>query len=59
MIRKANANKETMNLSNVGFRVASVHELTGMDGRFDLIVSNGVFNLIPDKDEAIEATLGC
>jgi 2-polyprenyl-3-methyl-5-hydroxy-6-metoxy-1,4-benzoquinol methylase len=57
MIRKANANKETMNLYNVDFQVASVQDLAGMDGRFDLIMSNGVFNLIPDKDEAITAAI--
>jgi ubiquinone/menaquinone biosynthesis C-methylase UbiE len=28
-----------------------------MDGRFDVIMSNGVFNLIPDKDEALRAAL--
>ena len=57
MIRKANANKEVMKAESVVFRVASVQELTGMDGRFDVIMSNGVFNLIPEKDEAITATM--
>lgn len=57
MIRKANANKATMEVDNVIFRVASVQELTGMNGRFDVIMSNGVFNLIPEKDEAITATM--
>jgi len=57
MIRKANANKETLKAENVVFRVASVQELTGMNGRYDVIMSNGVFNLIPEKDEAITATM--
>ena len=57
MIRKANANKEAMKVKNVDFRVSSVQALTGMDGRFDLIISNGVFNLIPDKEEAIVAAM--
>lgn len=57
MIRKANAHKEAMKADNVVFQVAGVQELTGMDGRFDVIMSNGVFNLIPDKDEAITATM--
>jgi len=57
MIRKANSNKETMNLNNVDFQVASVQDLAGMDGRFDLIVSNGVFNLIPEKKEAMAAAM--
>jgi 2-polyprenyl-3-methyl-5-hydroxy-6-metoxy-1,4-benzoquinol methylase len=57
MIRKANANKETMDINNVDFQVTSVQGLAGMDGRFDLIVSNGVFNLIPEKREAMAATM--
>ena len=57
MIRKANANKEEMKAENVTFRVARVQELTGMNGHFDVIMSNGVFNLIPEKDEAITTTM--
>ena len=57
MVRKANANKEAMKAENVVFQVARVQELCGMDGRFDLIVSNGAFNLIPEKDEAIVAAM--
>jgi ubiquinone/menaquinone biosynthesis C-methylase UbiE len=57
MIRKANANMETMKSTNAVFRVADVQVLTGMDGDFDVIMSNGVFNLIPDKDETIAAAM--
>lgn len=57
MIQKANANKETMKTDNIDFEVVSVQDLTGMDGRFDAVISNGVFNLIPEKDEALAAAL--
>ena len=58
MIQKANANKELMALDNVNFQVASVHDIADMDGGFDVIISNGVFNLIPDKDEALQKAYG-
>jgi 2-polyprenyl-3-methyl-5-hydroxy-6-metoxy-1,4-benzoquinol methylase len=57
MIRRANENKKAMKAGNVEFRVSGVQDLAGMENRFDLVVSNGVFNLIPDKKEAIEAAL--
>jgi 2-polyprenyl-3-methyl-5-hydroxy-6-metoxy-1,4-benzoquinol methylase len=58
MIQKANANKELMAADNVNFQVASVHDIADMDGGFDVIISNGVFNLIPDKDEALQKAYG-
>jgi 2-polyprenyl-3-methyl-5-hydroxy-6-metoxy-1,4-benzoquinol methylase len=57
MIAKAEANKEMMKAGNVGFRVAGVEELADMNDRFDVVISNGVFNLIPEKDEALAAAL--
>ena len=56
MIQKANANKKRMNTGNINFQVARVLALTGMAERFDVVISNGVFNLIPEKDEALGAT---
>jgi 2-polyprenyl-3-methyl-5-hydroxy-6-metoxy-1,4-benzoquinol methylase len=57
MIQKANANKETTKSANAVFRVAGIQDLTEMDEHFDVIISNGVFNLIPDKDDAIAAAM--
>jgi len=54
MIQKANANKELVASDNVSFQVDSVQDIADMDDGFDVIISNGVFNLIPDKDEALQ-----
>ncbi|MEJ2245484.1 MAG: methyltransferase domain-containing protein [Acidobacteriota bacterium] len=37
---------------NVEFREASIEELPYKDGAFDIVISNGVLNLIPDKKSA-------
>ncbi len=37
---------------NLEFRAASVADLPFEDASFDLVVSNGVLNLVPDKDAA-------
>ena len=55
MVQKANANKHLMAVHNVTFKVARVQDLTGMERGFDVIISNGVFNLIPDKEEALKS----
>ena len=58
MIQKANASKEVMGSDNVSFQVASVKDIADMDEGFDVIISNGVFNLIPDKNEALQTAYG-
>jgi arsenite methyltransferase len=58
MIRKANANKEMVKAENVDFQVGDVQSLSGMDGRFDVVISNGVFNLIPEKEAALQSMYG-
>jgi 2-polyprenyl-3-methyl-5-hydroxy-6-metoxy-1,4-benzoquinol methylase len=58
MIQKANANRELMGSGNVSFQVASVQDIADIDEGFDVIISNGVFNLIPDKDEALQTAYG-
>ena len=55
MIQKADANKKMMNINNIDFRVASVQDLAGMDAYFNVVISNGVFNLIPEKEVALQA----
>ena len=44
-----------MKSDNIEFKVSSVQELTDKAERFDVVISNGVFNLIPDKDDAVRA----
>lgn len=58
MIQKANSNKELMGSDNINFQVASVQDIADMDEGFDVIISNGVFNLIPDKNEALQTAYG-
>ena len=43
-------------LANVAFREASAEALPFPDESFDVIISNGVFNLIPDKGKALRET---
>ena len=57
MIQKAEANKKAVKAENVDFKVGGVETLTGMEGQFDVVMSNGVFNLIPEKDEAITTVM--
>ena len=56
MSQKAKSNKKIMNTGNVDFQVAKVQDLTGVEERFDVVISNGVFNLIPEKEDALQAT---
>jgi arsenite methyltransferase len=55
MVQKADANKKMMNADNIHFQVGGVLDLTGMEARFDVVMSNGVFNLIPEKEDALQA----
>lgn len=55
MIEKARSNQKKMKSDNLEFRVAGVQDLSDMAEHFDVVISNGVFNLIPDKDEALRA----
>lgn len=55
MVRRAEANKKEIGAENVVFQVDRVQNLIGMDESFDVVISNGVLNLIPEKEEVIEA----
>lgn len=55
MIQKAVSNKEMMNCGNINFRVSRVQNLVGNEADFDVVLSNGVFNLIPEKEVALRA----
>jgi len=55
MIGRAIANQKIAGVENASFIVGRVQDLSGLDGTFDVVISNGVFNLIPEKEEALAA----
>jgi len=50
MIELANKNKKKMNAKNVEFRLGEIEDLPVEDGSVDVIMSNCVINLSPDKE---------
>ena len=50
MLAKARANAAEMGADNVEFVAAEAESLPFDDASFDVVVSNGVIDLIPDKD---------
>ena len=50
MIERATANARRLHLSNVSFRRGDIEALPLEDGSFDVVMSNCVVNLAPDKD---------
>jgi SAM-dependent methyltransferase len=57
MVGRAQENLLKTDLGNVTFHEASAEELPFPDESFDVIISNGVFNLIPDKLKALKEAL--
>ena len=55
MIRRAEANKKEIGAENVVFQLDRVQDLTGIDASFDVVISNGALNLIPEKEEVVAA----
>jgi SAM-dependent methyltransferase len=53
MLEKARENVELMGLRNVTFVETSAENMPFQDADFDVVISNGVFNLIPDKVSAL------
>jgi arsenite methyltransferase len=53
MLKRARTNLEKTSLKNVTFQEGSAEQLPFPDGTFDVVISNGVFNLIPDKTKAL------
>jgi SAM-dependent methyltransferase len=51
MLEKARANKARMNAANVDFRLGEIEHLPVADGTVDVIISNCVINLSPDKPQ--------
>jgi SAM-dependent methyltransferase len=53
MLDRANENLRETNLRNVFFRPGTAEDLPFPDSSYDVIISNGVFNLIPGKIKAV------
>jgi len=53
MLAIAEAGRDEVRLTNVGFRDAAVEALPFSNDSFDVALSNGVLNLIPDKPAAL------
>jgi arsenite methyltransferase len=53
MVERAKKNLSLTNLKNVSFRESSAEHLTFPDQDFDVVISSGVFNLVPDKLKAL------
>jgi len=49
MMEKAKRSAATMGLSNVDFHLGYIEETGSPDGGTDVVISNGVINLVPDK----------
>jgi ubiquinone/menaquinone biosynthesis C-methylase UbiE len=52
MLEKARSNAEKSGLSNVEFRKGDIELLPVEDDSVDVVISNCVLNLVPDKDRA-------
>jgi arsenite methyltransferase len=50
MLEKARASAEAMGVGNVSFVEGQVEALPFDDDSFDVVISNGVIDLVPDKD---------
>jgi SAM-dependent methyltransferase len=53
MISRARSNLARLGLGNVRFEVAEASALPFPEGEFDVVLSNGVFNLTIDKERAL------
>ncbi len=53
MLKKARAGAAEAGLANVEFREGQAEEMPVPDGWADVVISNGVLNLVPNKDEAL------
>jgi len=52
MIDLANANKDKLGFSNVDFRLGEIEDLPIDESSTDVVISNCVLNLVPDKEKA-------
>lgn len=52
MINKANQNKEKLGIENVEFRLGDIEDIPVDNNSIDVVLSNCVMNLVPDKKRA-------
>jgi SAM-dependent methyltransferase len=52
MIEKAKANSEKLGFTNIEFRLGDIENLPVTENTADVVISNCVLNLVPDKDKA-------
>ena len=53
MLQQAKTNLKMTDLNNANFKKTSGENLAFPDGTFDVVISNGVINLIPEKEAAL------
>lgn len=53
MLERAKKNLSLTDLKNVTLKESSAESLPFADQEFDVVISNGVFNLVPDKGRAL------
>jgi arsenite methyltransferase len=53
MVNRARANLTLTGLTNVRFEIAAAEDLPFADREFDVVISNGVFNLTIDTEQAL------
>jgi arsenite methyltransferase len=56
MIDRARQNAEKLKLKNVEFRLGDLEDMPVYDNMADVVVSNCVFNLVPNKQQAFNET---
>lgn len=56
MIAKARKNAEKLGFNNVEFRLGEIEDLPISDNLADVVVSNCVLNLVPNKEKALSET---
>ena len=56
MVKKARRNASTLNYSNVEFILGDIENIPLPEGTTDVVVSNCVMNLVPDKQKAFNET---
>ena len=59
MIDKARANAEKIGFHNVEFRQGDIEKMPVTSGIADVVVSNCVLNLVPNKEAVIKEISGC
>jgi arsenite methyltransferase len=52
MIRKARTNTEKLGFNNIEFRLGDIENMPVSENQADVVISNCVLNLVPDKEKA-------